>query len=300
MDAQAKLIPTTRSTDAAIGRLIEVSNRKIMDLETSFAWEGGVDRERRPKAEANGWLFGTRFWDLLTAEQKHEMLWVEIARDISMFIWLEQRLPPLYVGYINKHRGDIPSPVYDYLMIFSREEIVHTLAFRRYVKLAGMSLFAPPEGYGLLFDTLPTMHPVVGILYTLIIEWVAELGAMHIAKDTSIDPLTRQLIVVHHFDEARHIAFGKQIVQDFFDVTPVNQLDQMRDRVSSHLPNLFEQCTYNGEIAEYLSFDYPVPRDDPAIDAEIRCSANNRRLNEERFGELFDWLDRLGIKSPRV
>lgn len=300
MDTQVKLIPTKPATDEAIDRLVEVSNRRVIDLDKSFAWKDGVDKTRRPKAEENAWLFGTRFWDMLTDEQKHEMLWAEIARDISMFIWLEQRLPPLYVGYINKYREDIPSPVYDYLMVFSREEIVHTLAFRRYVKAANISLFAPPVGYATLFDTLPAMHPVVGILYTLIIEWVAELGAMHIAKDKSIDPLTRQLFVVHHFDEARHIAFGKQIVQDFFDSVPAQELDVIRGRVASHLPNLFSQYTYNDEIRTHLSFDFPVPLLTPDIESEIRLSPNNRRLNEVRFREIFDWLDGLGIKSHRA
>src|SRR5438309_8093023 len=98
------------------------------------------------------------------------MLWREVARDISMFIWLEQRLPPLYVGYINKHRDDIPPHIYEYLMIFS----------------------------------------AVGILYTVLIEWLAELGAMHLARDETIDPLTRQLFIVHHRDEVRHISSGRK------------------------------------------------------------------------------------------
>ncbi len=295
MTAQSQLMPTRPSTDRVIGRLIEVSNKEVMDLETSFTWGNGVDLSRRPKSEKNGWLYGMSYWDKLSPEHKHEMLWKEFARDISMFIWLEQRLPPLYVGYINKHRDGIPPHIYEYLMIFSREEIVHTLAFRRFMKSAKLDLFQPPEGYGLLFDTLPTMHPVVGILYTLIIEWVAEAGALHIAQDETIDLLTRQLIVVHHHDEVRHIAFARKIVEDFFETAPAPMLDEIRSRVRSQLPNLFDQYTYNAEIGAHLSFEYPVAADDVQAHAEIRNSPNNRRVNEERFGELYAWLRKLGI-----
>jgi hypothetical protein len=294
---EALLIPTRPSTNKTIGRLIEVSNKMVMDLESSFNWQLGVDRTRRPKSEKNSWIYGTHFWDAMTTENKHEILWRELARDLSMFIWLEQRIPPLYVGYINKHRNDIPSHIYEYLMIFSREEIVHTLAFRRFMTLAQLDLFAPPEGYALLFDTLSTMHPVVGILYTLIIEWLAELGAMHIARDETIDPLTRQLIIVHHRDEVRHIGFARKIVEDFFETAPPDSLDTIRSRVGSQLPNLFDQYTYNAEICEHLSFPYPVAADDTEAHAAIRTSSNNRRLNDERFGELYAWLRKLGILS---
>jgi P-aminobenzoate N-oxygenase AurF len=295
MTGQALLIPTRPSTDKIIGRLIEVSNKEVMNLEASFMWQIGVDLTRRPKPEKSSWIYGTRFWDPMTPENKHEMLWREFARDVSMFIWLEQRLPPLYVGYINNYRNEIPPHIYEYLMVFSREEIVHTLAFRRFMKCAKLDLFSPPEGYGLLFNLLPTMHPVVGILYTLIIEWLAELGAMHIAQDETIDPLTRQLIIVHHHDEVRHITFGRKIVEDFFETAPADSLDTIRSRVGSQLPNLFDQYTYNAEIGEHLSFSYPVAADDAEAHAEIRTSSNNRRLNNERFGELYSWLRKLRI-----
>jgi hypothetical protein len=291
------LIPTTESIDRIINHLIDTSHKEVMDLETSFAWEKGVNRRLRPKSEMNSWIYGTRFWDQLNPEQRHEMLWQEIARDISMFIWLEQRLPPLFVGYINKYRDDISPHIYEYLMIFSREEIVHTLAFRRFMKSANLRLFPPPAGYALLFDVLPTMHPVVGILYTLLLEWLAELGAMHITRDETIDPLTRQLFLVHHKDETRHIAFGRKIVENFFDTAPPEVLDSIRAKVGAQLSNLFSLYTYNAAIADHVSFRFPVAADDEAGHAEVRASENNRRLNVERFDVLHAWLRRLGIEQ---
>ena len=71
--------------------------------------------------------------------------------------------------------GKLAPEVYEYLMIFQKE-IVHTLMFQRYMKMANLPLFAPADGlFELLTQQLPKMHPVAGIICTLLIEWVAEL-----------------------------------------------------------------------------------------------------------------------------
>lgn len=293
--APQAFIPTTEKTDRLIGHLIDASHENVMNLLTSFDWAKGVDRTLRPKAEANSWIYGTPFWGQLTAEQRHELLWKEIARDVSMFIWLEQILPPLYVGYINKHQDAIPSHVYEYLMIFSREEIVHTLAFRRFMRLAKLELFSAQVGTTALFDTFLNAHPVVGILTTLLIEWVGELGAMHITKDETIDPLTRHLFITHHHDESRHIIFGRKLVEDYFDATPDEILNPIRVKLGEFLTKLISLYTYNPEIASHVSYAFPIAEGDIQTHAKIRASDNNIRLNQERFGRLLAWVHERGI-----
>jgi len=295
MTTSETFIPTSDGTNQVIGRLIDMSYAKPLDLEGFLQWDLGVDRSRPPKPESHSWIYGTRHWDALSEAERLETLWQENARDISMFIYLEQYIPPLYVGYINQHRDKIPKNVMEYLMIFSKEEIVHTLAFRRYMKIAGLELFTPPQGYARLFDRLPHEHPVVGILYTLLIEWLAELGAMHNARDRDIDPVTKDLYLIHHQDEARHIGFARKLVECFFEVTPTEILNQIRTTIRAQLPSLFGLYTYNPEIASRVSFAFPVAPEAEEEIALIRTSENNRRLNEERFGELYAWLTKLEI-----
>ncbi len=286
----------SEASSQKVQTLIRASHRHPMDLQKVLPWDDGIDFSKPPKMESGSWIYGTPYWENLAAEQRRELLWKEIARDISMFIWLEQTLPPLYIGYINRYRFSLSPEVYEYLMIFSREEITHTLMFRRYMKMAGLELFQPPAGqYAQFLAKLPEIHPVIGILWTLMVESLAELNAIYLTQDDEIDPLTRKMFFEHHIEEVRHIAFGKRVVEDFFAIAPESELATIRAQFAEAYRDCKLEVTYNAQIAQHTSFEFPVAADDEAAIAVIRTSENNRRLNGERFAEMDRWFAQIGI-----
>lgn len=275
-----------------LGRLIEISHKKPMDLNTSIPWYLGVQRTLPPKRETSCWIYGTRHWMALNAQQRHELLWEETARDVSMFIWLEQALPPLFMGYVNTFGEVLPKVVLDYLMVFSKEEIVHTMVFRRYMSMAGLKMFRPPvELHELFTKKLPTLLPPAGILCTLIVEYVAELAAMHSTQHDGVDPLTRAMFMRHHLDESRHIAFGRWISESFFETADQATLLSVRHLACSLFQRTVAQYSFNAEISERISIDLGAA--DSIFD--IRNSAYNKLLNRERFAEIDSWLVKLGV-----
>jgi len=268
-----------------------------MDVSHVLPWGDGVDKTKLPKPFDQSWIAGTQYWEQLTPAQRHEVLWQETARDISMFILLEQTIPPLYMGYINKYPvGALSQEVYEYLMLFSKEEIVHTLMFQRYMKLAGLKLYNPPENlHELLTVQLPRMPTEFGVSCTLVIEWMAELAAMYASQSDNIEPMTRKMFYEHHVDESRHIAFGRWVTESYLETAPPPQAEQLRQTLRGLMVQLTMQFTYNPEIAEHVSFDFPVPRDNAERIAEVRGSSHNIALNERRFAPLNTWLKKLGV-----
>jgi hypothetical protein len=212
-----------------------------------------------------------------------------------MFIHLEHFLPFLYGGYLNDYKDDLDPKVYEYLMLFAREELTHILAFRRYMALAGLPLFGPPATWSPFTKALPSMRPEAGILATLIIEWMAELAAMHGTQAAEIEPLTRRLFRAHHTEEIRHITFAKAIGAGFFESAGEAELAQVRGFLRGVISGLLAAFTYNPEIASHTSFAFPVASADEAAIAAVRGSDANRRLNETRFAELFDWCRKFGV-----
>lgn len=203
--------------------LINASHRKLLFLDQVVDWEKGIDFSKPPKVAESSWIYGTPYWDALTEAQRNEVLWLETGRDVSYFIWLEQTLPELYVGYVNKYHGVLSDDVREYLMVFSREEIVHTLMFRRYLEKANLRLWSHPENipnYSLFERQLAGKHPVYGICWNLLIEWFAELNSIFQTQTDGIDPLTRQMFKEHHLEEVRHIAFAKTICENYFEAAP--------------------------------------------------------------------------------
>jgi len=296
MSDATPLVALTAKSSLAVANLIAASHERPMDLKSVLPWDRGVDRSLAPKHPDQCWIYGTAHYDALAPAQRQELLWLEIARDVSMFISLEQTIPPLYMGYINEHRGRITPEVYEYLMIFSKEEIVHTLAFQRYMSLAGLKLFQPPDGLQeLLSKQLPAMPPVAGILCTLVIEWVAELAAMYGTQSDAIEPFTRQLFYQHHVDEARHIGFGRWVGESYFESAPEREAQETRRLLQGVMARLIPQFTYNPEIAEHTSFRFPIARTDEAGIKAVRTSAANAALNEKRFAPIFSWLRKVQV-----
>jgi len=291
------IVELNDASRSGVAKLISSSHGKLMDLEDVLPWHHGIDRAKGlPKPVDQCWLAGTPYMDRLTSAQLHELLWLETARDISMFITLEQTLPPLYINYINRD-GEAMSPdVYEYMMIFSKEEIVHTLMFKRFMALGDLPLFKAPDGlFELLTQQLPGMRPEIGIACTLIIEWVAELAAMHASQQPGIEPMVQQLFYAHHVEEARHIAFGRWVTESYLERAPADQAGMLRAVVRGLMARLVPQFTYNPEIADHVDYAFPVARDDELRIAEVRDSAANQALNAVRFAPLYNWLKKLEI-----
>lgn len=279
-----------------IRKLVQASHRSFMDVDGVVPWQDGIDLKLPPKAENTCWIYGTPYWDALGESERRELLWKETARDVSMFIWLEQTLPPLYVGYVNTYRERLSPEIYEYLMIFSKEEIVHTLMFKRYMKLAGLNLFAPPSGpYTALLEKLPALHPAIGILWTLTLEWAAELAAMSSTQSDGIEPLTRKMFHAHHVEEIRHITFGRRIIEGFFNTASHEDQAKVRAQFKPVFNNLVDLLTFNPEIATHVSFPFPVDVDNPDAVRAIRTSSNNLMLNSTRFKDQHDWFAELGL-----
>lgn len=299
MSTQAKSVLTiSEARKSKVRKLSEISHHKTMDHATVLPWDQPMDLNLHPKNLEHLWINGTRFCENLTKEQKLELAWLETGRDISMFIWLEQTIPPLYMGYVTQFHDRISQELQEYLMIFSKEEIVHTLTFKRFMNKAHLQLWNPPEGlYELLTQTLPKMEPAVGVLFTLLIEWVAELSAMYTSQGKDVEPMTRTMFREHHADEVRHIAFGRWISESFFETANPEAVAKVREMSKKIIPTLIDMFTYNPEIALHTSFEFPIGVADRAEIEEVWRSEHNARINAERFAELYTWIDKLGLRT---
>lgn len=296
MSAVEEVVQVGSTRLGKVKRLIDVSHQKPMDLNTVLPWDQAIDKSMYPKRKDHIWIYGTPQCETLNEKQRLELAWLEIGRDISMFIWLEQTIPPLYMGYINTYKDKINAEMTEYLMIFSKEEIVHTMAFKRFMEKAGLAQWKPPVGlFELLSVKLPTMYPAAGIFFTLLIEWIAEIGAMYTTQHDGVEPLARKLFKEHHFDEARHIAFGRWISEWFFENGPAEQVAEVRAMAKEIVPKLIAMYTYNPEIADHTSFPFPIAKDDMETIKSIWHSENNREINNDRLSEYTAWLHKLDI-----
>lgn len=297
MQVNSSPIVVSEANLKLIDTLVSTSHRSSLEVEFGLPWEQGVDKSIAPKRPEHAWLYGTRFWDQLSPAEQHELLWLENGRDVTAFIALERFLPVLYVGYINKYGPTLPREIYDYLMIFSKEEIVHTMIFKRYMKVAGLPLIQDPESpYKEFIAQVMELPPIYGIFFTLIVEWAAELNAMHLTQFDEAEPFTKRMMRAHHVEEVRHIAFGKRLVEDYIAQASPEELQKIRSIFMPIAQGVYAELTYNRLMGNYTSFKFPVAHDDQAAIDEIRNSPHNKELNAIRFREMNEWLGKLWLQ----
>ncbi len=289
-------IPIKEEHRATVARLAIASHKNPIDIKTVLPWSQGIDRSIAPKRIDQLWIHGTEYVGQLNDEQKLEVAWKEIARDVSMFIWLEQKIPVLYVNMVHKNMGRLSKEVEEYLMVFSKEEIVHTLMFKRYLEMAGLEMFSQPEILTkLLEEVLPNLAPSVTIMVTMIIEWVAENAVMRSTQESGIEPLTREMFHQHHIDELRHIAFARWLGESYFASCSEEDAKLAQVILKEVYYKLLENFSFNPEIARHTSFEFPVDPNDSEAIARVQKSEHNNQLNASRFADIENWLIKVGV-----
>lgn len=273
--------------------LITLSHASHMELNTVLDWSRGVDRSLLPKRPDHSAIYGTPYWDRLTEAQRLEVLWQAVAQAASQFIWLEEALAPLFIRLLHRNEGRIPDPIREYMMIFCREEIVHTQMFRRYLKLANLPVYGGTEIQELIED-LALFPPIAGVLCVYLGEAVAEEAVIR-QHAPGMDPLTKQLFMEHHKEEARHLAFGRWICESYCDQAPPQAKQKLSLLVRSFMSSLVPEFTYSAEVSKYLDFDIGIAPNDAEEIKRVRLLPHNRRLSQERWGSLLTWIKRLGL-----
>ena len=183
------------------------------------------------------------------------------------------------------------------MLIFSKEEIVHTLMFKRYMKMNGLPLIMDPDSpYKAFLEVVNEIPPVYGILFTLLVEWAAELNAMHLTQHDGVESFTRQMFRAHHLEEVRHIGFGKRLVEDHMAQASDDEKQRVRGMFLPIIDGIYKEITFNRMIGDHTSFAFPVHKDDAAAIAEVRETEHSRRLNQERFRDMNRWLEALGLQ----
>lgn len=283
-------IPLSDATLSHVHTLLRKSYQKPLELQTAVPWSIGIDRDRPAKALTQLWLYGTPFYELLTERQRIEVSWLEIARDVSSLIKLKEYTSSLYIGYLNQYKRSLPPAIQDYLLVHAKDEIVHALTLKQYMRLAGLPDYGNFPAYGHIAALFPEMHPCIGILGNLLMGWIIDAGAMYSTQTSDIDGITRELFKLHHVDKSRHFDFSRRVVEDYFSGTSRQERQRVRQIFRWVIPDMLATYRFEPEIARHTSFEFPISAAKPEFVNAIRQSAHNSLMDDLRFTELMNWL----------
>ncbi|WP_411101900.1 ferritin-like domain-containing protein [Streptomyces sp. cmx-4-9] len=159
-------------------------------------------------------LYGTRHWPKLTAKDRGELRRHYASWQFSQFLHGEQGAM-VCAARIVESVPDLDAKFYSATQ--TMDEARHAEVFGRFLhEKVGMLYPVNDSLQGLLGDTLRDSRwdmPYLGM--QVLIEGLA-LAAFGMIRDTTDKPLPRQILAYVMQDEARHVAFGRMALRDYY------------------------------------------------------------------------------------
>jgi hypothetical protein len=204
-------------------------------------------------------LYGSKQYTKLNSSQRQELRQHMAAWEFSQFLHGEQAAM-ICSARIVESVPDIDSKFYAATQVM--DEARHMEIFSRFVHdKIGLSYPINPSLQALLFDALNDSRwdmPYLGM--QVLIEGLA-LAAFGIMRDRTTKPLPKQIFAYVMQDEARHVAFGRLALRDFYaELSPKERAEResfviegcylMRDRF--RMQEVWETLGY--DVSECLHY----------------------------------------------
>lgn len=263
-------------------RLNLASERRQMSLVTDHPWNEPLAHSTWLRAEDKLSIYGTPYWELATQREKEELSKLELASWWQGFIHFERLVSEYYMGLVNRDIfSDFPE-VEEYLQHFAKEEIVHSLVFKKAMKHFEISDFNPPEN----FKNVYTTHfdgsdiPLTDIFLTFVIEWIADLQQRIDVQGPNVSPLASTIVREHGREESRHIVFGRDLVKTFGE-NDARFLENARQFAPVFCRQFIDSGVCNVEAFERVEFEHPAFMDTESLLAAVVQNENRDAINSK-------------------
>lgn len=195
--------------------LYQKGKDKQWDATKRIAWDLEVDpSDPLGMPDESLSLYGTRYWDKLTEKDKGDLRQHYASWQFSQFLHGEQGAM-VCAARIVESVPDLDAKFYSATQ--TMDEARHAEVYGRFLhEKIGMLYPVNDSLQALLGDTLRDSRwdmPYLGM--QVLIEGLA-LAAFGMIRDTTDKPLPKQILAYVMQDEARHVAFGRMALRDYY------------------------------------------------------------------------------------
>lgn len=195
-----------------IDKLCEVSIRDYINPYSELDWPETLDFEQWFTSPELISLYGTEVYEDLTEAQQMRLSFYEAVNFFSLNIHGEKPLVEGLARRLYKKGNDEISP---YLHHFLDEENKHMVYFGGFcMKYAGKIYADKKIAFPREYE--PGEEDFLFFAKALVFEEIVDVYNVAMARDERLARIARQINLLHHRDEARHLVFGRQIVKEIF------------------------------------------------------------------------------------
>lgn len=214
-----------------VRKLSDASVKDYINPYSYLDWPEAMDPEQWFTSPELISLHGTDIYDGLSEANRKRLSFYEAVNFFSLNINGEKSLVQGLAERLYKKGND---EITRYLHHFLDEENKHMVYFGGFCMRYAGKIY-PDKKLVFPRDYEAGEQDFLFFAKALVFEEIVDVYNVAMSRDDRLVPLARQINLLHHRDEARHLVFGRQIVRDLFAQYSPRWQDETKRRVRDYL-----------------------------------------------------------------
>jgi hypothetical protein len=273
------VVEGSRMTDFAkmVRKLCDASVKDYINPYSYLDWPETMDLQQWFTSPELISLHGTDVYDGLTEADKKRLSFYEAVNFFSLNINGEKSLVQGLADRLYRKGND---EITRYLHHFLDEENKHMVYFGGFCMRYAGKIY-PDKKMAFPRDYEPGEQDFLFFAKVLVFEEIVDVYNVSMSRDERLVPLARQINLLHHRDEARHLVFGRQIVTDLFTLHAPRWSDETRQRVRKYLKGYLVAAWkeyYNPDVYRDAGLEDPFEIQEMAFE-NTTAHAHRKRIS---------------------
>ncbi|MCD9903575.1 diiron oxygenase [Streptomyces sp. MT29] len=234
--------------------------------------------------------YGTEWAEKLTPEQLHTLSKHESINFYSLNVHGIRELLVEVVNRIHTAGFETPSEFFHH---FIGEENEHMWFFAEFCLRYGKKIYRQPAGGAETAAPSDKVQSLLVFARILIFEELVDHFNSAMAEDERLHETIRGINRIHHQDESRHIAFGRELVnllhQDLKRTATEQELDEVSTYLRRYMRHSFESL-YHPQVYRDAGIERPHELRRALLESPARAEAEQRT-----FRKTAKFLERTGL-----
>ena len=236
IDPQTTPAPGAKNISTVLARINEMSVETYYNPYKMFQWPESLPDEQWWMSPDLTTVAGTRFMNDLPESQLMALSKWESIHFYSLNVHGIRELLLEVVKRVHAAGFEEESEFFHH---FVGEENEHMWFFATFCLKYGKKIYPNKKLSFAIEDVHPDIDSFLVFSRILIFEEIVDYFNLRMGKDETLHPIIQQVNSIHHMDESRHIAFGREIVKKLYDhirrTQPEEKVRQAQDYVARYL-----------------------------------------------------------------
>ncbi|HVE82549.1 MAG TPA: diiron oxygenase [Myxococcales bacterium] len=273
--------------ERAAAVLSRTSAARFRDPYHCFDWPSRPEPDRLAMSRPLISLAAHPIWETLTDEQRWRAALLETAAFFSLNVAGEREL---MIGLAARlHHGTL-APASEYLLHFIQEECAHSAVFTRFCRIYAGRLY-PDRQVRLPRKYLAGEEEFLFFAQVLVFEQLAGWHNAQNAHDAEVWALPRAIHEYHAEEEARHVAFGRTVVEALWNAHSPGWGEEGRAQVAGYLRRYLE-ALHRLYVSPFVYRDLGLA-DPMGLRAQVLALPARQQVQRDASARVLAFLGRL-------